>query len=117
MSHFLDGFQRSSHCRLHQKRGEATTDNGRGRLTIRNETMDGFAERLSRQADFPVVNRTGLEGVYNLKLVWSPTGETRPDSPPSLFTAIQEQLGLRLESQKAPVPVLVVDRAEKPAEN
>jgi len=53
-----------------------------------------------------------------LKLVWTPDGEdpNRADSPPSLFTAIQEQLGLRLEAKKAPIGMLIIDRAEKPAE-
>jgi uncharacterized protein (TIGR03435 family) len=99
--------------------GESKTDNGRGSLIVKNTTMDRFAEVLSRQTELPVVNRTALDGVYNLKLLWTPDNENpnRPDSPPSLFTAIQEQLGLRMQSQKAPVEVLVIDRAEKPTAN
>ncbi len=99
--------------------GEAVTDAGHGRLTVRNTTMDSFAERLSRQADLPVVNHTGIDGIFDLKLNWTPEGENpkRPDAPPSIFTAIQEQLGLRLQSQKAPIEVFVIDRAEKPGEN
>jgi uncharacterized protein (TIGR03435 family) len=99
--------------------GEAVTDAGNGRLTLKNTTMDGLAERLARVTDLPVVNRTAIDGVFNMKLVWTPEGENPkgPGSPPSLFTAIQEQLGLRLQSQKAPVEVLVIDHAEKPAEN
>ncbi len=98
--------------------GEGSTDNGRGRLTVRNQTLDRFAEVLSRQTELPIVNQTGIPGIFNLKLVWTPDGENpnRADSPPSLFTAIQEQLGLRLEAKKTPIEVLVIDHAEKPAE-
>jgi uncharacterized protein (TIGR03435 family) len=99
--------------------GDAVTDGSHGSLTLKNTTMDGLAERLARVSDLPVVNRTGIDGVFNMKLAWTPEGENPkgPGSPPSLFTAIQEQLGLRLQSQKAPVSVLVVDHAEKPGEN
>jgi uncharacterized protein (TIGR03435 family) len=74
--------------------------------------------------DLPVVNQTGLEGIFNLKMEWTP--ETTqpvklpdgvlPDSGPSVFTAIQ-QFGLRLSNRKAPVEVLVIDRVERPTEN
>ena len=100
------------------------TDNGRGNLIITNATMDRFAEILSRQMDLPVVNRTGIDGVFNVKLKWTPES-TKPVKPedgalaegPSIFTAIQEQLGLRLHAQKIPIEVLVIDHAEKPSEN
>jgi uncharacterized protein (TIGR03435 family) len=99
--------------------GEAVTDGSHGSLTLKNTTMDGLAERLARVTELPVVNRTAIDGVFNMKLLWTPEGENPrgPGSPPSLFTAIQEQLGLRLQSQKTPVSVLVIDRAEKPSEN
>ncbi len=66
--------------------------------------------------DLPVVNHTGIDGVFNIKLKWTPES-TKPSKPddaaaaegPSIFTAIQEQLGLRLRSQKIPVEVLVID--------
>jgi len=100
------------------------TSNGRGDLVITNATMDRFAEILSRQTDLPVVNHTGIDGVFNLKLKWTPES-TKPVKPedgaaaegPSIFTAIQEQLGLRLHAQKIPIEVLVIDHAEKPSEN
>jgi uncharacterized protein (TIGR03435 family) len=105
---------------------ESSTQNSRGLIDARKITMDRFAEVLSRQMDLPVVNRTGLEGSFNLKLEWTPESR-RPfkpgasdaaiDSGPSIFTAIQEGLGLHLRSQKTPVDVLVVDHAEKPSEN
>ncbi len=80
----------------------------------------------------PVIDKTGLEGKFNWKLEWTPepaptqpglssdkqAAVTPPDlSGPSIFTALQEQLGLKLESQKGPAPVLVIDRAERPSAN
>ena len=80
--------------------------------------MDALAERLSRATEWPVLNQTGIEGVFNLKLEWTPEGDRpKPDGPPDLMTAIREQLGLQLESKRAPVQVLIVDHAEKPSEN
>ncbi|HWE51355.1 MAG TPA: TIGR03435 family protein [Bryobacteraceae bacterium] len=73
------------------------------------------AEELGR----PVLDHTGLTGKYDINLRWTPDdGEQKTDpSRPSLFTAVQEQLGLKLESQKGPVEILIVDRAERPSEN
>jgi uncharacterized protein (TIGR03435 family) len=95
--------------------GNSSTENGRGDLVVRNASMDRFAEVLSRQTDFPVVNRTGLDGVFKLELKWS-LDSAKGDGP-SLYTAIQEQLGLRLRAQKIPIEVLVIDHAERPTEN
>jgi uncharacterized protein (TIGR03435 family) len=100
------------------------TSNGRGHIVATNATMDRFAEILSRQMDLPVVNHSGLAGVFNLRLQWNPES-ARPARPadgaaiegPSIFTAIQEQLGLRLQAGKVPVEVLVIDHVEKPSEN
>jgi bla regulator protein blaR1 len=82
-----------------------------------------------------VLDRTGLKGNFDLKLQWTPDpgefagmpagppppgveGPPPPDpNGPSIFTAVQEQLGLRLESQKGPVDLIVIDRGEKPSEN
>jgi len=80
--------------------------------------MDGLSQVLARQMDLPVINRTALDGVYNFTLEWTPeSAQARPDAGPTIFTAIQEQLGLRLRAEKAPVEVLVIDRAERPTEN
>jgi uncharacterized protein (TIGR03435 family) len=100
----------------------AKTSNGRGDIVAANATMERFAEILSRQMDLPVINHTGLEGVFNLKLKWTPESATvaKPTDASeglSIFTAIQEQLGLRLHTQKVPVEVLVIDHVEKPSEN
>jgi len=62
----------------------------------------------------PVIDRTGLTGRFDFSLRWSPEGSTDTDAP-SIFTAVQEQLGLKLEPATGPVDVLVVDAAERPA--
>ena len=95
---------------------EASTNNGRGLIDARTITMRRFAEVLSRQMDLPVIDGTGLPGAFDLKLEWAPPN-AKPDSGPSVFAALQEQLGLRLESRKMPIEILVIDRAEKPSEN
>jgi len=74
--------------------------------------------------DRPVIDRTGLSGkVYDFTLTWSPepgqfgNSSTSDLAGPSLFTAVQEQLGLKLDTQKAQVEYLVIDRIQKPTEN
>ncbi|MGA3205272.1 MAG: TIGR03435 family protein [Bryobacteraceae bacterium] len=99
--------------------GPATTENGRGLIDAKVITMNRFAQVLSRQMELPVVDRTGLEGSFNLKLEWAPE-TVKPDameSRPSIFSAVQQQLGLRLESRKVAMEILVIDHAEKPSEN
>ncbi len=94
-----------------------------GRIFAQRITIPGLASILSRQLGRTVVDRTGLAAAYDFTLQWTAdngataasTGEA--DAPPSIFTAVQEQLGLKLESSKGPVPVLVIDHIEKPAEN
>lgn len=96
---------------------------GIGHLAGVSATTLQLAEGLSDIAlngrhflDRPVLDRTGLAGVYNFSLEWTPEGA--PDSfGPSIFTATQDQLGLKLETQRAPVDILVIDRLEKPTEN
>jgi uncharacterized protein (TIGR03435 family) len=95
--------------------GDSKTDSGHGRIDAQVITIRRFAEVLSRQLDLPVVDQTGLGGAFNLKLEWNPD-VNRPEAGPSLLTAIQ-QLGLHLQSAKAPVEVIVLDRAEKPTAN
>jgi uncharacterized protein (TIGR03435 family) len=70
--------------------------------------------------DKPVVNETGLEGRYTFGLKWVPDdlkGTVDGDGPPGMFTAIQEQLGLKLEATKGPVDVMVMDRVTRPSAN
>ncbi len=102
----------------------AGTDSSHGRIDAKALTMDHFAWVLSRTMGVPVINGTGLQGAFNFKLEWSPDsdkplkpGEIPPDTGPSLYTAIRQQLGLRLHARKAPVEVLVIDHAELPSEN
>jgi uncharacterized protein (TIGR03435 family) len=86
-------------------------------LTFWNMDLAHFATILSRPAGRPVIDQTGLTGVYDLKLSYAPANDPN-SSLPSFFTAIQEQLGLKLEPQKVPVDTLVIDRAERtPTDN
>ena len=78
---------------------------------------------LANSLDRPVFDETGLKGKYNFSLAWAErrrkgaTGEAVSPDAPSIFTALQERLGLKLESRKAPVEMFVVDRLERPSEN
>ena len=104
---------------------------GLGTLPAMNATMGDFAGVLQGAVlDRPVIDRTGLQGRWDFTLRWTPDDSqfvnmgvrvppppNDPDAPPGIFTAFQEQLGLRLESTRGPVEVLVVDRIEKPSEN
>jgi uncharacterized protein (TIGR03435 family) len=72
-----------------------------------------------------VIDRTGLEGRYDMELTWTPDqrrapsadGVPNPEPGVSIFTALQEQLGVRLTGERGPVDVLVIDRIEPPTEN
>lgn len=104
---------------------------GLGTLPAMNATMGDFAGVMqSAVLDRPVVDKTGLQGRWDFTIRWTPDESqfagmgvrvpppsNDPDAPPGLFTAMQEQLGLKMESTRAPVEVLVVDRIEKPSEN
>jgi uncharacterized protein (TIGR03435 family) len=87
-----------------------------GRLASARTPMYRFVMLLSRQMRQAVLDKTGLRGQYALDLKWTPdsgTAEPAAESGPSIFSAIQDQLGLKLEPHKTPVPILVIDRAEK----
>jgi uncharacterized protein (TIGR03435 family) len=104
---------------------------GLGILTVQNATMQDFAGLMqSAVLDKPVVDQTGLVGKWNFLLKWTPDESQfggmgikvpppsdAPDAPPPLFTAIQEQIGLKLDAGKADVKVMVIDKAEKPSAN
>lgn len=96
-------------------------DTTRDRITATGISAQAIAHMLQMQLGRPVVDRTGLTGNYSFTLKFAPiqsAASSDGDSvAPSLFTAVQEQLGLRLEPVKAPVQVLVVDHIEKPSEN
>lgn len=103
---------------------------GLGVLPAMNATMADLAGVMQTAVlDRPVIDRTGLAGRYDFTLTWTPDesqfasmGVRVPPPPadanaPSLFTAFQEQLGLKLDSTRAPAEVFVIDRVEKPSEN
>lgn len=116
---------------LESKAEGTTVDSGRGKIDVRggSNSVALLAEELAMQLDRVVVDQTGIQGRYNLSLRWAPddgvaSGVNRTagsaaaaDAGPSIFTAIQEQLGLKLEPQKGPVQVLVIDSIEMPSEN
>jgi uncharacterized protein (TIGR03435 family) len=96
---------------------------GRGRLTARSVTMSQFVGLLSAWVDRTVTDQTGLSGVFNADLEFTPSeypadspwaGDKPTDNGPSIFTALQEQLGLKLEATRGPVRVLVIDGVERP---
>jgi bla regulator protein blaR1 len=89
-----------------------------GSWTLKNVAMDRFAERLARQLGRTVVDRTGLPGSYDLRLEWARDEGGMADADRvSIFTAIQEQLGLKLESSRGPVETLIIEGVEKPGAN
>jgi uncharacterized protein (TIGR03435 family) len=108
---------------------------GQRSLNATRIPMDQLAMGLSNIMGRTVVDKTGFKGTFNVHIEWAPDESTaglaalegpRPpgEAPPpadasgaSIFTVLQEKLGLKLESQKGPVEILVVDRAEKPSEN
>ena len=89
---------------------------GKSTLTARNTTIEEFTKALSRLPGRPVQDNTGIHGAYDFKLEWSPD-QTGDFAAPSLFTALQEQLGLKLEAANGPVEMLVIDSVERPSEN
>lgn len=91
---------------------------GRTHFTGEGLGMTSIAEELSKITGRVVVDKTGLTGRYDFKLLWSAyDAEATDGDPPTLFTAIQEQLGLKLESAKEPVPVLIIDHVDQPTPN
>ena len=105
---------------------------GIGRIRAGGTTIEQFAAGLlSERAQRIVVDKTGLTGYYDISLTFTPTPDQMPQGPPppgapplpidpdgpSLFTAIQEQLGLKLQDQHGPVDVVVIDSIDPPTEN
>jgi uncharacterized protein (TIGR03435 family) len=85
----------------------------------RNTSMPELVLELLSSVDRPIVDRTELKGRYDFQLKWltDDSHGSDADAPPGLFTAIQGQIGLKLEPMKAPVEVLVVDKVERPVAN
>ena len=86
-------------------------------LDVQNRSMAAFAGALSRPAGRPVVDETGLKGKYDIRVKYA-EDQDKNLTLPSIFTALQEQLGLQLVSKKVPVEFIIVDHVERtPAEN
>ncbi|BDC51895.1 hypothetical protein F183_A42100 [Bryobacterales bacterium F-183] len=107
---------------------------GRGMLSAEAITIQALAQQLSQVLGRPVIDNTGLKGLYQVHLEFAPepgqgamgpggtpppTADTPPGDPniPSIFVALQEKLGLKLESARGPVDILVIDSISKPAQN
>jgi uncharacterized protein (TIGR03435 family) len=101
---------------------------GGGELVARHATIANLVSQLKRSLGQHVIDETGLSGVYDFTLVFAPDENQQPvpglprvapvdPNGPSLFTALQEQLGLKLESSNGSVDVIVIDHVEKPSEN
>ncbi len=97
--------------------GHGTGGEGIRRFT--NNSMSDFALGMQALLDKPIVDETGLTGRYDFVLKWTPdeSNTNDPNAPPGIFTAVQEQLGLKLEPTKGPTDVLVIDHIERPSEN
>src|SRR5215472_767412 len=106
----------------------SSVNTGTGRIEVQgSNSVAILAEELSKVVGRIVVDKTGMSGRYDLKLEYAPdgsamplantTGGFTPDSGPSIFTALEEQLGLKLKPGKGPVQVLVIDHVEMPSAN
>jgi uncharacterized protein (TIGR03435 family) len=85
-------------------------------ITATNVPVERLAKTFQMQLQQRVVDSTGLTGEFDFSLNWSPNDAVESTAP-SIFTAVQEQLGLKLEAEKAPVKIIVVDSIEKPSGN
>jgi bla regulator protein blaR1 len=118
-----------------------TLINGMGNIEGQGSTMENLAHVLTPQVGRMIMDKTGLTGAYDYTLHWTPDNVPMPGGPgggpggaptgapaaggppppdasaPGLLTALQEQLGLKLESEKGPVDVIVIDHIDKPSEN
>jgi uncharacterized protein (TIGR03435 family) len=86
-------------------------------IDARGQSMDQLATRLSRSIGQTVVNRTDLAGIFNFHVEWTTEDRFRASgatASPTIFTALPEQLGLRLQSQRTQVDVLVIDAVSQP---
>jgi uncharacterized protein (TIGR03435 family) len=88
-------------------------------MVLQNMDTGRLAGFLADIVQRTVIDKTGLKGAYDLDLKWTPEGaqQLNADDPPDIFTAVQEQLGLKLRAARGPVQVLVVDAMERPTAN
>ena len=105
-----------------QRPSDMRMSGGKGLMIGQGVPISILAESLAGLLGRPVTDATGLKGYYDFRLVWAPD-ETNAGEPPadrtgpSIFTAIQEQLGLKVEARKGPVEILVIENAAQPSEN
>jgi len=108
----VDCEERPGYC------GNTSTNEANGSGTVKGSgmTMKQLAEWAGNRVDRAVVDRTGLPGNYDFEMRYASArlGAAAPPDMPSLFTALQEQLGLRLENARGPVEFVVIDRVERP---
>jgi uncharacterized protein (TIGR03435 family) len=99
---------------------------GPGMFRAQMSTVDALAQGLASLLGRPVKNETALDGFYDFNMAWTPDAPAAAGGPdakpveavgPTLLTAVQEQLGLKLETRKGPVDVIILDRAQRPSEN
>jgi uncharacterized protein (TIGR03435 family) len=112
--------QGKGELKLHSAAQGASTGyrRGPGHLETESSTLSLLADKLSQQSDRPVMDATGIKGLFAFKLDWQPDDLNSEHPGISLFTAIQEQLGLKLEARREPMDVVVVDSIQKiPTEN
>jgi uncharacterized protein (TIGR03435 family) len=118
--------------KLKDAAGEGTTqiDSDGQETVFERVSMQMLAATVARSVDRPVIERTGLNGTYSFRLAWTndspprlntadagPLNASDPGDAPSIFMALQERLGLKLEATKAPVEVLVIDHIDRPSGN
>ena len=88
-----------------------------GKVAAHEISVESLAANLSFAVGKVIVNKTGLEGGYDFTLDYAPDGADASDARPSIFTALEEQLGLKLVPSKGPVDVIVIDHIDRPTEN
>jgi uncharacterized protein (TIGR03435 family) len=105
-------------AKLHPNSGTPghSSDWGKDHINATAVTVAEFGRLLETQLDRVVLDGAGIPGVFDFRLKWIPQ-QSADLSGPSLFTALQEQYGLKLEAKRGPVAVTVVDRLERPSEN
>jgi uncharacterized protein (TIGR03435 family) len=101
---------------MNSRIGYTAAGSGKIEITASHDTLLKLADQLSNSAGRPVLDKTGLDGMFAFKLQFNPSATTESDLPP-LPAALQDQLGLRLEPQNAPVETIVVDSAGRPTLN
>jgi len=92
---------------------------GRGHMEFHRIDMKLLVRNFTEPSDRPIIDMTGLEGFFDVTLDWTPEADLVAGigKSPSIFTAVQEQLGLRLDARKMPVEYLVIDHIERPSGN